>query len=158
MLPLPLPLPVRDIFRGGTLGASPLCSADPSAGASSGILLGLLAAEFDLELGSDPLTAPFLAPDVDLPELDLSIELPLVPRIPLALAAADATADVAGDALSFFLFPSASSSGECGLFSPLSDVDAADAPAEESLQSLAAFVSSVGEEEGAGAESFDLNS
>ena len=141
------------------MGASPLCSADPSAGASSVTLLGLLAAEFDLELGSDPLTAPFLALVVDLPELDLSIELPLVPRIPFAPPAADATADVAGDALSFFLFPSASSSGECGLFSPLSDEDAAAAaPAVGSLQSLAAFVSSVGEEEGAGAESFDLNS
>lgn len=157
----PFPPPVSDILSGGTLGASLFCSAAPSpTEASSPALLGLLAAEFDLELGSEPLTATFLTADDDLAELDLSIELPLVPRIPLApaVAAVDvAPTDVAGEALSFCLFPSASSSGECGLFSPLSNEEAATA-AVESLPSfaVATFVASVGE--GAGAESFDLNS
>ena len=164
----PLPLPVSDILSGGTLGASLFCSAAPSAiEASSAALLGLLAAEFDLELGSEPLTAPFLAADDDLAELDLSIELPLVPRIPLAPAAIVVATEVAGEALSFFLFPSASSSGVCGLFSPLSDEDAASAAAAAaavatapvvSLPSLATFVASAGERARAGAESFDLNS
>lgn len=161
-----MPLPVSDILSGGTLGASLFCSGAPSPiGASSPALLGLLAAEFDLELGSEPPTAPFLAADDDLAELDLSIELPLVPRIPLAPAAVIvvATTEVAGEAVSFFLFPSASSSGVCGLFSPLSDDDAVAAAAAvvvvvESLPSFATFAASVGEGAGAGAESFDLNS